>query len=760
MSNKFLFDIGGTTGQSPSATTAADAGEIALNLVDSKIWARASSGAAQVVADKILPYSASKAYKANDLTVRGTQLLQCIANIPAKTYDANDWTVISPPADSGSTEILRAPTTADHNTVDLSGNPTFTGLEIVPATGQSADLFRAGGTGPVGGRRARIDARGFPSFALSGATTVITQVGHPFGARGQVVSYNGTQYLKSISTDVSTRIPVGIVDEVIDANTFVLRTAGMTNQLQTSAFPGGVITKGAIYYLSSVEGELSLSPPASGQAVPVMVTTHAANSALVIISPKQALLRDGDAMEGGLSMGSATVSDEKDLSRHISLYGTTYGFSVTASQLNIVSGNGGQPIKLISSAINLSANTTVNGSATVTGDIFAASGTGTMKLSHNGTYGYLQNLAAGDINFRNSSGTVVGTVRVDASASAHDDSTLMTRLKGDNRWLKLSGGTVTGTLQINGATTVSMGGFIVDRTGEAAATYVNIKGDASVQRGVRIANNSGTYVTALSIETSGALQFGGSANPVVQYVASSTGRHNFYCGTGNLDAALDSDGFYLFGGTGLATTGKLTVNGSIDTGTLAVTGGIALGHGGSNGYLDNSEGGQIQFRWSGTNKAALDTDGYLIASVHQSGGLTFGRGSNHAFINDVANTGNLYFQQGGVDRMTIRSVVNGGEVVIDRDGTSSNPAMLIKGTYTTGVYNDSNGRFSIYADSTKCAQFDFTGTILNASVSVVTREKGDARYAYDAAYDALLDLLVTKGTITSGERTTLKAVTP
>jgi len=46
--------------------------------------------------------------------------------------------------------------------------------------------------------------------------------------------------------------------------------------------------------------------------------------------------KTGDTMSGGLSFGSTAVASQNDVSRHIALYGTAYGFSVTSSTLNAV----------------------------------------------------------------------------------------------------------------------------------------------------------------------------------------------------------------------------------------------------------------------------------------------------------------------------------------------------------------------------------------------------------------------------------------
>lgn len=50
----------------------------------------------------------------------------------------------------------------------------------------------------------------------------------------------------------------------------------------------------------------------------------------------------GGTLTGGLGFGSTYASSPTDLSRHIALYGTTYGFSVTSNRLTYVSPSGSQ----------------------------------------------------------------------------------------------------------------------------------------------------------------------------------------------------------------------------------------------------------------------------------------------------------------------------------------------------------------------------------------------------------------------------------
>jgi hypothetical protein len=57
------------------------------------------------------------------------------------------------------------------------------------------------------------------------------------------------------------------------------------------------------------------------------------------VDTKAFLPLSGGTLTGGLGFGSAFASSTVDLSRHLALYGTTYGLNVTAARLNLVTAN-------------------------------------------------------------------------------------------------------------------------------------------------------------------------------------------------------------------------------------------------------------------------------------------------------------------------------------------------------------------------------------------------------------------------------------
>lgn len=344
MTNKILLDTNTTSGQEPATTVAADAGEIAINIADKKIFARDAAGVPVVVASTIFEHSDSLAYKTGDLTVRGTQFLKCLGDIPAKAFDIGDWQVVSPPGDPGSSAILQVPSAADHNTVDLTGLPTYVGLEVVADTAQSANLIVA--------ERSAIGASGVPNAVLSGNVRKITQIGHSFASRGRPVAVSGGSYVLADANNAA-HVVVGIIEEVIDVNTFILRFSGYTDNLQASSFPGGTITAWSEYFVGATPGTLSLTPPVSGRRIPVLYTKDG-TTGIVLTTPDRPVSAGGDEMSGGLEFGMSPAGGETDLTRHIALYGTTSGFNVSSSnQVNIVANAGNGILKLFADKVEI-----------------------------------------------------------------------------------------------------------------------------------------------------------------------------------------------------------------------------------------------------------------------------------------------------------------------------------------------------------------------------------------------------------------------
>lgn len=449
--NKILIDISSTTGLEPVPTVSGDAGEMMVNVRDRRIFIRNSSGTSVAVSQMIDNHDPTRAYATGEICISSLKIYRCNADIPAKAFSLADWTEISPAAGVGSTAILKDPPVPDHNIVDLAGDPTAFGLRILPDVSQTEDLFQIGPTGADGSYRARVDRYGVPSSIWGGSYTV-SQVAHPFSARGQAVAFVGGQYILAASGSNGKKI-VGLVEDIISANVFVLRTSGRIVGLQAAAFSGAVIAAEQTYYpSSSVAGQLTSTKPNVDDASPVLFTTSATEG-IVAAKPGAFVERDGDTMTGGLSFGNQFVTVATDLTRHLDLKGGVYGISVVSNSLNIVAP--------ASAVITLNRRTEVSGRLVVYGTIendfnllTAGANGGPVELGHGGTNAFLRNYGPGDIFFRDPANTDVASVAIDPAADKAFAHTLLTRDKADYRFLKLSGGDLTGGLGF-GATAVA-----------------------------------------------------------------------------------------------------------------------------------------------------------------------------------------------------------------------------------------------------------------------------------------------------------------
>ena len=172
------------------------------------------------------------------------------------------------------------------------------------------------------------------------------------------------------------------------------------------------------------------------------------------------------------------------------------------------------------------------------------------------------------------------------------------------------------------------------------------------------------------------LMYGDTAWDRVQFLADSGGRFDFYCGTGNLDAAINSNGFYMFGGNGLATTGKGLFSATIDPDTLAVTNGVLVDHGGSNGYVANLDVGALDIRVGGSGTSET------VASFNADKTSTFNG-----------------------------STTVSGQVITTGNGTNAAPAFVVGSTgFNNGIFNDTGGRLAFGVAGAQAARVDPVGT--------------------------------------------------
>lgn len=325
--------------------------------------------------------------------------------------------------------------------------------------------------------------------------------------------------------------------------------------------------------------------------------------------------------------------------------------------------------------------------------------------------------------------------------------------------------------------TLEHGGLLIDREGDAAATYVTIRGDASVTRGLRIRDNDSTDRTVVSIGSVGELTFGSSSLSPTRYFTTSNGQHSFYCGTTNIDMAINSNGLYMFGSDGVVTTGALVVQAAItkdaDDIVSGHSGGVQIGHGGSTSYIANLEGGNtIAFRVGGTGSG--DTVAFIDASdntvVSKQGGFRsqspnnsyiglFQQGDSNLAIVNNDSIGDIAFRFGGnAVSDTVTAIDSGGHVHIGTGGSASNCAIVIGDTGESdadrlGIYRNSN-RMTFTHGGTNTALIDDAGTSTTSALTLMSREKADARYVRSGQdQDVSFGAIASSGAITGSRFT-------
>ncbi len=92
----------------------------------------------------------------------------------------------------------------------------------------------------------------------------VTQVAHGFSV-GQVVRFDGVDFVLADNTSEPNSEVVGMVSSIINADQFYITQHGFVVDLTTIPTEGGVYSPGVLYYLSDIPGELtSIKPVAVG----------------------------------------------------------------------------------------------------------------------------------------------------------------------------------------------------------------------------------------------------------------------------------------------------------------------------------------------------------------------------------------------------------------------------------------------------------------------------------------------------------------
>jgi hypothetical protein len=299
-------------------------------------------------------------------------------------------------------------------------SPTFTGTVNFPGkAGNTSTLFMNVNTGQDGASLTNANLEfaswngiGFSqttSFnpAVSGSFVTDKTYGHFFNVRtgdathyGNLTAYGNTQLNVSRVSTSGTTTTLDLIGSIASAPVIVSGgTSGFAttdclvdssgNIYQPTAVSAGVITtislaKASVIYSAVPANPVTLSViSGSGTGSVTVNLTWTKPSTLSINPTGTAVTLPRATINSGATFGSQTGASVTDLSKHVALYSTTYGLSITSSRLNLV----------VPSAASVFAN--VNGSdvgsftstglnATTIGATTAAAGTFT-NLTASGT---------------------------------------------------------------------------------------------------------------------------------------------------------------------------------------------------------------------------------------------------------------------------------------------------------------------------------------------------------------------------------------
>lgn len=244
-------------------------------------------------------------------------------------------------------------------------------------------------------------------FLGAGITVGVTQAGHGLSV-GNVVRFDGSDYVQATADTAGNAEAVGIVTSVPDPGTFAFQTAGVVSTLSG-------LTPGDLYYLQD-NGSLGTSPGSVDK--PILIATSATTAVLV--------LAISGAGGGGGAWGSitGTLSDQTDLQAALDAKGdkTLAINAQTGTTYTLVLGDAGKLVTLANgSAITL----------TVPANSSAAFPVGTVIA--------LAQLDAGLVTVAGDAGvTINGTTPGDEDLTGQWATASLTKLATDT-WL-LSGG--------------------------------------------------------------------------------------------------------------------------------------------------------------------------------------------------------------------------------------------------------------------------------------------------------------------------------
>lgn len=262
------------TGRIVAPTTGDDYGELSVNIADRKLFIRDAAGVSRLIAQGIANYSAALIYAVGDLAIESNKLYLCSVAVPVpEPFDPANWTLLG---GGGTTDgsVILAPAAAGRNRI-VPAAAAAEGILIDAPSTQTADLLAIPGTALSDTGVWAVDAQGFSNQRVGAVVWRQAEPTHNFSFRGQPAAFDGARWVPA-DADEPLGTALALVQEIIDANTLVLRAGGRITNLQTGAFAGGTIAPATAYYVSSaVPGQLTPVEPTTGRRDPVLTTISA-----------------------------------------------------------------------------------------------------------------------------------------------------------------------------------------------------------------------------------------------------------------------------------------------------------------------------------------------------------------------------------------------------------------------------------------------------------------------------------------------------
>jgi hypothetical protein len=287
--SELLLNRSTQTGTVPPPAEPAALGEPLVNLPDRKLYVRDAAGIPRLIAQGLAAYAVDIVYQPGDLVILGDAIhVRTAPTGPAGPFEPEDWLALTGASEGLSGAVVTAPDAPLRNRI-VPGGPAVEGLVIDGAPTQTADLLSIPGTAASDTGKLAVDALGFPNKRFGASIWRQPQPTHGFTFRGQVAAFTGAAWVLA-SAAAPTGKAIALVDEIIDANTVVLRSAGRIVDLQAGAFAGGIITPGTLYYVSeTVPGQLTGTPPVANRVDPVLRAITATSGVVAIDNAGPAL---------------------------------------------------------------------------------------------------------------------------------------------------------------------------------------------------------------------------------------------------------------------------------------------------------------------------------------------------------------------------------------------------------------------------------------------------------------------------------------